>query len=395
MANDTSCDILVIGGGPAGSTAAYLLASRGYDVVLVDKKHFPRPKLCAGLLTWKSIELIRSIFHLPIGELDAEGLITHQTPNYRIFYKTSQIAGGRLDYPFHFVDRRTYDHFWLQAAVKAGARTITGRAVCQIDPVTGGATLANGIRIRAQVIIGADGAASQTRRSVLTSRRGAKFWKNQLAMTMETRLALPDGQAPQDFAALYFGFVPWGYAWSFPGRDGHIVGIANLRRKGSQPTRAAFDRFMAAAGFSESRICTLGGHPLPMGNYLDPPGRGRVLLVGDACGLADPLLGEGIYYAHRSAQIAAQCIIRSGPGSTDLSRAYRRTLTGQLWGELRWIKAYRNILHAGGAKRRYRGLGLFLRMLPKRLEAAVHGQLPFARLLWPFAPLPPRAKTDN
>jgi geranylgeranyl reductase family protein len=395
MATDTSCDILVVGGGPAGSTAAYLLASRGYDVILADRRHFPRPKLCAGLLTWKSIELIRSIFHLSPGQLAAKGLITHQTTNYRIYFKTSQIAGGCLDYPFHFIERRTYDHFWLKTAAEAGARIITGQAVHEIDPDTGRATLSSGIRIRAQTIIGADGAASLTRRSVLTSRRSTRHWKNQLAITVEARLATPQDHAQQDFAALYFGYVPWGYAWSFPGGNDAIVGIANLWRRESKPTRAVFDRFIAASGFSGRYIHAMGSHPLPMGNYLDPPGSGRVLLTGDACGLADPLLGEGIYYAHRSAQIAAQCIIRSGPGARDLFRAYRRALNRQLLRELRWIKAYRNILHAGGAKRRYRGLGLFFRILPKRLEAAVQGQIPFARLLWPFAPSPPRAKNDG
>lgn len=395
MTTDTSCDILVIGGGPAGSTAAYLLASRGYDVILVDKKHFPRSKLCAGLLTWKSVALVQSIFRLSPGKLTAKGLITHQTTNYRIFFKTSQIAGGSLDYPFHFVERRTYDHYWFQAAAKAGARTITGQAVCLVDPDTGGATLANGVRIRAQTIIGADGVASQTRRSILAGRRATRLWKNQLAMTVETRLDLPRDQATQSFAALYFGFVPWGYAWSFPGRDGLIVGIAGLWRKGDQPPRAVFDRFMAATGLSGHPAHPLGSHPLPMGNYLDPPGCGRVLLAGDACGLADPLLGEGIYYAHRSGQIAAQSIIRSGPGSPDLPHTYRRALNRHLLRELRWIKVYRNILHAGGTLRRYRGLGLFFRILPKRLEAAVQGQIPFAGLLRPFAPRPSRSKTGR
>ena len=393
MKTDTSCDILVIGGGPAGSTAAYLLASYGYEVILVDRKHFPRPKLCAGLLTWKSIGLIRSIFHLSPGELAAKGLITHQTNNYRVFFKTSQIADGCLDYPFHFVERSAYDHYFFQAAVRAGARTITGQAVRHVDPAAGVAALSGGIRIRARTIIGADGAASRTRRSILTSHKAIQHWKNQLAVTVETLLALPKGHPPQEFAALYFGFVPWGYAWSFPSRDGRIVGIASLWRKGDRSARESFERFKATIGFSGAPIQPLGSHPLPMGNYLDPPGRHRVLLVGDACGLADPLLGEGIYYAHRSAQIAARSIIQSAPGSMDLQRTYRRLMTRHLFRELRWIRAYRNMLHLGGARRRYRGLALFLRVLPKRLEAAVQGQMPFAGLLQPFAHR--RSRTKN
>lgn len=395
MTTDTSCDILVVGGGPAGSTAAYLLASHGYDVILADRRHFPRPKLCAGLLTWKSINLLQSIFHISPGELAARGLITHQTNNYRIYFQTSPIAGGRLDYPFHFIERHTYDHYWFQTAVKAGARAITGHAVRHVDPGAGRAILANGARIQAQTIIGADGAASQTRRSILTNQGAKRHWKNQLAMTVETRLATPHKEASQDFAALYLGFVPWGYAWSFPGREGRIIGIANLWRKGDQSTGKTFDRFVEATGLSGCPMRPLGSHPLPMGNYLDSPGCDRVLLVGDACGLADPLLGEGIYYAHHSARIAAQSIIRSGPGSKDLPRIYRQALTRQIFREFRWIKAYRNMLHAGGTLRRYRGLRLFFRVLPKRLEAAVQGQISFADLLRPVAPRPSQAKAGH
>ena len=208
-------------------------------------------------------------------------------------------------------------------------------------------------------------------------------------MTMETRLDLAAGEAPQDYAALYFGYVPWGYAWSFPNRYYHIVGIANLWRKSGHPTKTAWERFLTATGMPVKDMHPISAHPLPMGNYLDPPGRGRVLLVGDACGLADPLLGEGIYYAHRSAQIAARSIIRSGPGSVDLARSYQRALSGQLLSELRWIKTFRNILHAGGARRRFRGLRLILRVLPKRLESAVHGRISFSGLLRPPPPISP------
>jgi geranylgeranyl reductase family protein len=395
MATTISCDILVIGSGPAGSTAAFLLASRGYDVILVDKKLFPRPKLCAGLLTWKSIALIQSIYHLSVQDLIAKGLITHQTANYRIFHKTAQIAGGRLDYPFHFIERQNYDLFWMQAAARAGVRTMTGQAVIQIHPDTGEAVLDNGMRMRAHTIIGADGAASLARRSIYRSRREARLWKNQLAMTVETRLDLPAGKPLQDYAALYFGYIPWGYIWSFPNRRYHIAGIANLWRKSDLPAKTALNRFLTASGISAKDVQPLGSHPLPMGNYLDPPGRGRVLLVGDACGLADPLLGEGIYYAHRSAQIAAQCIIQTGPGSIEIAPAYQRALTRHVLTELRWIKAFRNILYAGGARRRFRGLKLFFRVFPKRLEAAVHGQISFAGLLCPFATNTPRVKTDE
>jgi len=384
-----SCDIVVIGGGPAGSTAAFLLASRGYDVILADKRHFPRPKLCAGLLTWKSIDLLERIFNLTPADLIAQGLITNHTHDYRVYRGSTEIARGRLDFPFYFIDRTTYDHFWLQKATQAGTRAITGQAARQVDPDAGSVTLSNGTRIQAQLIIGADGVWSIARRSIFNSVDQQRRWKDQLAMTIESRLAGADGKPYRNYAALHFGITPWGYAWSFPNQGHRIVGIAALHRKSDQPLRAGFDRFLSAIGVQRKELGMSKGLPLPMGNYLDPPGRGRVLLVGDACGLADPLLGEGIYYAHRSAEIAARCIMDTGPGYDHLARLYRDALARPVLRELRWIKIFRNLLFTGGRRRRFRGLKFVFRLMPKRLEAAVQGQIPFARLLWPYGH-PPR-----
>ncbi len=383
MKSDKTRDIMIIGGGPAGSTAAFLLASRGYSVILADKQRFPRPKLCAGLLTWKSIDLIQSIFNLSEEDLIEQGLISHRTQNYRIYHGVSEIARKQLDYPFHFIERLTYDHYWLQKAVEAGAQTITGQTVRHVEPETGRVTLSSGTHIRARVVIGADGVWSIARRSIFGRPQTIRNWNNQLAMTLECRLPHNDAGVHQNYAALHFGFVPWGYAWSFPNRHHQIVGIAGLRHKNDQPLTAAFDRFLTSIGVNRKEFGTRKAYPLPMGNYLDPPGRGRVLLVGDACGLADPLLGEGIYYAHRSAVIAAQAVMRCGPGNADLAQCYQRALADQILCELRWIKVFRNLLYAGGRRRRFRGLKLFLRIMPKRLEAAVQGQISFSRLLQP------------
>lgn len=383
MTSTKFCDIMVIGAGPAGSTAAFLLASRGYEVILADRKRFPRQKLCAGLLTRKTMDLIQSIFDQSFHDLNRHGLICGIVRNYRIFNGAEQIAQGRLDYPFHLTDRQAYDHFWLQTAAKAGVHTITGQPVRHVDPDTASVTLVNGKRIRARIVIGADGVWSITRRSIFNSPQSKKQWFRQLAMTMESRLPETDQRAPQNYAALHFGYIPWGYAWSFPARGHRIVGIAGLRQKDDLPFAAGFNRFLTAVGLPAGAQGCLKGHPLPMGNYLNSPGLGKVLLVGDACGLADPLLGEGIYYAHRSAEIAARSIVKHGLAHGNPVHAYQRVLTKEVLGELKWIKAFRNMLFIGGRRRRFRGLKLLFRVMPKRLEAAVQGQIRFSKLLCP------------
>lgn len=378
-----ACDILVIGGGPAGSTAAYILASKGYNVILADKRHFPRPKLCAGLLTWKTLDLIQATFDLTVTDLYAQRLVFNKTRDYRIYRLTSEIARGRLNYPFHFIDRGSYDHFWLQKASEAGAQIITGIKVETVEPDTGCAVLSDGSLIRAKSVIGADGVWSVARRALFNGTRCKHQWDDNLAMTMESWVAHADWEPARNFAALYFGFVPWGYAWSFP-RSGHqIIGIAALHRRSDHPLGAGFDRFLDSIGVDRKDLQATKGYPLPMGNFTDLPAAKRVLLVGDACGLADPLLGEGIYYAHRSAQIAARCILETGPGCGNLSSVYRSALDRHVLRELRWIRNIRNLLFVGGRRRKFRGLKFVLKIMPKRVEAAIQGQTSFSALLLP------------
>jgi menaquinone-9 beta-reductase len=380
MKKPVACDIAIVGAGPAGATAACLLAGNGFDVCLFDKQAFPRPKLCAGLLTWKSVELLQRIFHTGTVELFDCGIITHACKNYRIHVGQREIARGQLDFPFHFVDRTRYDHHWVEAARAAGARVHTQVAVTHIDPMQGGLTLEDGSHVRCRYIIGADGVWSKVRGALHISRQRKRRWRDHLAVTIETRHPLPENGP--SFAGLYFGVVPWGYAWSFPGERHRTIGMAALPQKKDQSLKRSFDNFLAAQKMDVQALMHQS-YPLPYGNFLTTPAKHRALLVGDACGLADPLLGEGIYYAHRSAQIAAQAIADAGFNFERAAAAYTRNLNRSVIRELRWIKFFRDMLFIGGTHRRFRGLSLFFRLIPKRLEAAVQGQRPFSKLLFP------------
>ncbi len=378
-----TCDVAIIGAGPAGATAAYLLARQGYDVRLFDRRGFPRPKLCAGLLTWKSIDLLERIFGQSLDRLKDHGLIVHTCREYRIYYKMKEIGGGRLDFPFHFVERPAYDHHWLRLAERAGAKTITGTAVTGVDAEAGRLTLADGRAFGARMLIGADGVWSKARRALPEQIFNERRWRANLAATIEIRHPNDSTLPPSECACLHFGYVPWGYAWSFPGRTARTLGIAGLRTPRSGSIRKDFQTFLNSVGVATDMEACWKGSPLPYGNYLEQPVHRRLLLIGDACGLADPLLGEGIYYAHASASIAATAMVEANLEAGPAGRMYRERLNRTLIRELRWIKLWRTALFFGGRLRRYRGLGLFCRLLPKRLEAAVQGRHPFSRLLLP------------
>jgi geranylgeranyl reductase family protein len=377
-------DAAVIGGGPSGATAAYLLARQGYRVALIDKSTFPRPKLCAGLITRKTVDLLNSVFGYSARQLMKRGIIIHKSRDYRIYIHGQEIARRRLDYPFHFVNRNSYDHFWVQKAQAAGAEPITGCKVVSVNTGTGTVALEDGTLFGADTIIGADGVWSVVRRALYTGQRFNQRWQANLAMTIETKVPSTDGTAGGGFASLHFGHVPWGYGWCFPNPGSQIVGVGALGDKRDASLAKDFRRFIHSLGRTPDGMERWQSFALPFGNYVDPPAVGRTLLVGDACGLADPLLGEGIYYAHRSGQLAAQAVASAELHGQDPAIHYRRSLNKHLLRELRWIKFYRNLLFYGGRRRRYRGLKLFFRLMPGRLEDTVQGKISFSHLLLPW-----------
>jgi menaquinone-9 beta-reductase len=373
--------VAVVGGGPAGATAAFLLARRGFTVTLFDRQHFPRPKVCAGLLTWKTIRLLETLSGDLPHALRQQGIIVQSCRDYRIYFGRRELARGRLEVPFHLVDRLRYDCFWLEKARRAGAQLHLGLAVTSADP-TGTLCTADGREHRFDAIIGADGVSSRIRLSVNGSKGARHRWRANLAGTIEVRCPAPD-RDNENCACLHFGYAPWGYAWSFPSPEGRVVGICALqpKRKGVS-LKAAFGRYLCDWGM-EGIASDWQSHPLPYGNYLAAPGQGRVLLAGDACGLADPLLGEGIYYAHRSAQCAAQALTLCRDRADGLAGCYTRLLNRSVLRDFRWISLYRGLLFFGGRYRRFRSLRLFFRCFPKRLESLVQGTRPFSRLLLP------------
>lgn len=373
-------EVAVVGGGPAGATIAFLLACRGFEVTLFDRQHFPRPKLCAGLLTRKTIRLLEELFGENAESLKRQGIITQTCSDYRVVRRRVELARGRLEYPFHLVDRTRYDHLWIEKARRAGVRLRLGLAVVRVEP-DGRLFTADGGVYRFDVIVGADGVNSRLRRCMWTSRGDRRRWRSRLAGAIETRYPAAPGKP---CATLYFGYAPWGYAWSFPNPRSNVVGICGLGRRKRKPSlKAAFGRFLADWGMAAFSDVEWQSHPLPYGNFLSKPARDRLLLIGDACGLADPLLGEGIFFAHRSAQAAALAITDCRNHPADLAARYGRWLNRMVLREFRWIAFYRWMLFFGGRLRRFTGLRLLLKFFPARLEALVQGTRPYSRLFFP------------
>jgi geranylgeranyl reductase family protein len=343
MASANAYDSVVVGAGPAGATAAYLLAKKGLKILVLDKKAFPRPKLCGGLLTWKSMLLIRDILRIAPAELRSRGIIQCQSRKYAVRNRHRKSFYGQLEFPFHFVDRSTYDGFWLRHALRAGAAFEPGQKVVQIDGPCRCVTTSNGRRYRGRFVLAADGAGSRLRTIIAKRGRLDPRWRRQLALGVEIAIVRAARGNREDFPSIYYGFVPWGYAWCFPGPETRIYGMAALNSKSGKKIRTCFAEFLDSQSVGPAARESIAGHYLPYGNYALRPGFRRLLLLGDACGLADPLLGEGIFYAHRSGQLAARAVLSAFRNPGDLVPIYSRLLTENIFPDLKYAGIGRRI----------------------------------------------------
>ena len=367
-------DVIVIGAGPAGSTAAYLLASNGFKVLIIDQSSFPRDKLCGGLLTYKTVKLLERIFSTSADLLTSQRVITYRSFDYQVCSSTGASINGRLEYPFHFVHRKAYDHHWLTLAREAGAEFKAGQKIVALDCAKKQITTESGRHFFGNYIFGADGALSRTRRFLSAKGVIEPDWKSELASTLE--VFVPNGQitGQPDYPIIYFGHIPWGYVWSFPGDRHRAIGIAGLNRKAGKLLNHGFKAFLASHQISGQAISVPKSHALPYGNYLTRPGYGNILLLGDACGLADPLLGEGIYYAHKSAWLAAQAVMATHGESQQALNRYMRYLSRDILAELKVIRIARQIIFSLPTSWTYKLLSSFLRTIPRRCEETVQGQ---------------------
>jgi geranylgeranyl reductase family protein len=339
-------DVVIAGAGPAGSSAAAVLATAGLRVALIDKARFPRDKLCGGLLSERSVRALRAVF----GQ-DSDLPIEVTSTGAAVFDRDRPLVRVDAYKPLHFVSRRSLDAHLASLAARRGAQLIEECAVTAVDPVAHAVELADGRVLSASFVIGADGASSRIRKLV-----GVAIDRTGFAVGLETEV--PREAAGRDVRdpEIYFGLVEWGYAWIFPKRATLTVGIGGLAAENGD-MRSRFREF-ATTALGRVPAQAPCGSPIPFGNFVARPGHGSTLLAGDAAGLVEPLTGEGIAFAVQSGAYAAQAIV-------DAARAKAPSRALALY-----LPRYRSIIRSFRDVRVLRHLvfsrttrGLFLRAL--------------------------------
>jgi menaquinone-9 beta-reductase len=307
-------DVVIAGAGPAGAAAACYFARAGFDVALVDERRFPRDKVCGDFVG------PRALAELDRLDLSSDPTICEANTigNAAMYLSGNQLVERRLP---SFDGLRGYglciprvklDAAIARAAVEAGANLIEETRIIGYETDTSGVTVWSRFAkqqrsIRARLLIGADGSASLIARTL----RGAPAPKYDRIVAV--RAYFDDVRGPADRADLYLGSAVFpGYFWIFPtGAESANVGVGMLletwpsRRPQLAETLRALIRsdpaIEARLGSSTMRD-KIAGWPLVTYNPQLPVAADRVVLLGDAASLINPLNGEGIQYALQSAR---------------------------------------------------------------------------------------------
>jgi menaquinone-9 beta-reductase len=309
-------DVLVVGGGPAGSIAALVLARDGANVALIDKSAFPRDKACGDVVGPRALQLLSDLkLDRPIGRDVGDMLVVGPTGR-----RVRLPSADGLTYPGHgtAVARTLFDAALHAAACDAGAVSFVGRAqepLLEAGRIVG-YRLSTGESLHADFVIGADGATSEVAAAAGLVDFNLVLWGFAVRTYLPQVVDLP--------AIVLWEPTPWrpfpGYGWLFPGEEGVAnvglgIGTRSDRKAGAHAVRAlpTFLEHLRALGLLDDVDPSepprrLGGW-LKMGIVGTTPAKGPVLLVGDAAGLVNPMQGEGISQAMTSGRAAATAIL--------------------------------------------------------------------------------------
>ncbi len=315
-------DTIVVGGGPAGATAALTLAKAGARVLLLERRRLPRYKACGGCLSRRVERLL---------PFDLNGLVEEQITNLTFTWRGRNPVEATFSEPVaYMVWRDRFDQALCDRAVEAGVELLDGQVVRAVRESAGGVEVDLGGRTAtADFLVGADGARGVVARDLFPDR------SQPMAVGLDAELPLTSaGEAVlKGRVIIDVGRVPGGYCWAFPKRGVASVGVS-VDRGAAKRAMPCLTAFLSAGGFSDRKAVRTTGALIPV--YHDGTGplhRGRTLLTGDAACLVDPFLGEGIYYAIQSGQLAARAIVRAGSHSGDL-QWYQEAISTEIAPEL-------------------------------------------------------------
>jgi len=344
-------DLIIVGGGPSGATAALYAQRHGLKTLLLDKEQFPRDKVCGDAISGKSVALlhelglIEQVRQLPGAAIDR---IVFGSPDNtaasidlsRYDFK-SGITGQTMPMRGFVIRRAIFDHFLFEQAKAASTRCIEGFSVRellkqgeQVCGVRGVGADGKEMEFAATIVLGCDGFNS------IVARRGGLYRHDSAHTMVSLRQYWQGVDGLTDQIELHFiDEVHPGYFWIFPvEKDSANIGICidhdEIKKRGLDlkaslaaaiASPAFRDRFANASPQQEP-----AGWNLPVGSKRRTIHGNGFLLLGDAASLIDPFTGEGIGNALYSARLAVEIAVEAGQAN-DFSAHFLRRYEDRLW----------------------------------------------------------------
>jgi geranylgeranyl reductase family protein len=300
-------DLIVVGGGPAGSTCARKAAQLGLEVLVLEKANHPRRKACGGGLTLKVKDVL---------DLDFTQVVERELCGQRFYYASGKSKTYlQPEFGGYTVRREDFDHFLLQKAAEAGATVQQGiRVTDVIQELNQVVVVAEKEFYTAKLVLGADGPNSTVARKTGLNTR----WNdNEIALCIEAAVPMDPSEilrivgdpkgSERIVLEFYIGFLPKGYAWAFAKKNEFSFGIGALVRDVSN-LKEYWKKFVTSFEKRNGVKCNLVGQTaarIPVRGIIEKPYSDRIMLIGDAGGFVKSNTGEGIPYAIESAKIAA------------------------------------------------------------------------------------------
>jgi geranylgeranyl reductase family protein len=291
-------DVIIVGSGPSGAIAGYTTASNGLRTLILDRSLFPRRKICGGGLTYRARNLI---------PFDISEIIHQEIHSGSIGFRGNLVKTIRdKEVIAYTIDRLSFDSFLLNKAVEYGAEAQLGKRVNTVKEQNDLIQVeTNQETFLGKYLVGADGVHSTIAKTMgMIKNRPTSFaYEARLSREIENRTS------QTEMITFDFGTILGGYGWIFPKQDHLNVGVCRTW-PGKKASKKHLLRFVDQnPGLHRDRIIDIRAFPVPLGGKKFTLHRKNILLVGDAANLADPWLGEGLYYALFSGRLAAETII--------------------------------------------------------------------------------------
>jgi geranylgeranyl reductase family protein len=294
-------DVIIVGGGPGGSTAARELGSKGIDVLVIDKKKFPRDKTCGGFVPAKALNELG--FHLP------KEFIRNEIRSLSLYGKKLEKSSYHSSVPLGItITRLDLDQFLINKAIGQGVRFIDETRFYHMEQQRNIQKIyTSSGEYYCRILLGSDGMFSKVRKYVEDNPVISPYKTGFTISTMITKKISDD----DDDFKLFSVPVPFSMGWAIPMGEKELnVGIGGPMFKKEELLKEfqSYIKKLNKIYQLEDTQIKIRGAFLPAGGFKRKIMKDQILLIGDAAGFADPLTGEGIYYAVKSGKIAAEAI---------------------------------------------------------------------------------------